>query len=104
MKNTDYTITYRENVDAGTAAVIIKGNGHYYDSVKKTFIISAKSITGFKTSSISDVVYNANVYTPKISLSNGDKVLDAKTDYTVKYSKNINVGKASVEIIGKRQL
>ena len=37
--NTDYTVTYTDNIDAGTATVKIIGTGDYNKSVTKTFVI-----------------------------------------------------------------
>ena len=38
-KNTDYSLTYYNNVSIGTATVVIKGKGDYKGTVKKTFNI-----------------------------------------------------------------
>ena len=38
-KNTDYTLTYYNNINIGTATVVIKGKGDYRGTVKKTFNI-----------------------------------------------------------------
>ena len=35
----DYTVSYADNVDAGTATVTVKGTGRFTDSVEKTFKI-----------------------------------------------------------------
>ena len=39
-EGTDYTVTYKDNVNAGTATVTITGIGYYMDSVARTFTIS----------------------------------------------------------------
>ena len=45
-ENTDYTVSYENNVDAGTATVIITGAGENYNgSVTKTFTITKKPVT-----------------------------------------------------------
>ena len=42
LKNgTDYTVTYSNNIDAGTATVSVTGKGNYTGTVKKTFTIKA---------------------------------------------------------------
>jgi hypothetical protein len=41
----DYTITYENNINAGTATVIIVGQGNYYGTLSETFTISPKPIT-----------------------------------------------------------
>ncbi len=39
-KGTDYTVTYKDNVNAGTASVIIEGIGDYTGSITREFTIS----------------------------------------------------------------
>ncbi|MBR2511637.1 MAG: hypothetical protein IKE49_01075, partial [Firmicutes bacterium] len=41
-KGTDYTVTYKNNVNVGTATVVIKGQGDYYGTKTKTFKINPK--------------------------------------------------------------
>ena len=43
----DYTVTYKNNTNIGTASVIITGKGSYTGTVTKTFTISAKKGTNF---------------------------------------------------------
>ena len=43
-QNKDYTLTYRNNTNAGTATIVIKGKGNYADSVEKTFNILKKDL------------------------------------------------------------
>ena len=40
---TDYTVSYKDNTNAGTATVTITGKGNYKDSALKTFTITANS-------------------------------------------------------------
>ena len=42
--NKDYTLTYKNNTNAGTATIVIKGKGNYADSVEKTFRILKKDL------------------------------------------------------------
>lgn len=39
VQNTDYTLTYNDNINAGTATAIITGLGKYIGVVRKTFVI-----------------------------------------------------------------
>ena len=43
--DTDYTIEYSDNTNAGTATVTIKGKGNYSGTVEKTFTIVPKPVT-----------------------------------------------------------
>ena len=40
-KNTDYTVSYKNNINPGTASVTITGKGKYYGTIQKTFAIKA---------------------------------------------------------------
>lgn len=48
-ENTDYTVTYKNNVHAGTASVLISGAGEYKDSITRSFSI-AKAEQQFEAS------------------------------------------------------
>ena len=65
--------------------------------VKTTKSISKVSV---KLSSTS-VAYNGKVQTPGITLKDGNTTLKKGTDYTVSYSNNKKVGKATITIAGK---
>ena len=39
VENTDYTVTYDNNTNAGTALVTLTGQNHYTGSIEKTFVI-----------------------------------------------------------------
>ena len=64
-KNTDYTISYKNNKNIGKATVTIKGKGKYIGTITKTFTISAKKGATFtygsykyKITSSSTVAFN----------------------------------------------
>lgn len=42
---TDFTVTYSNNVDIGTAKVVVKGTGGYKDSITKTFNIVPANVS-----------------------------------------------------------
>ena len=46
-KGTDYTVTYKNNKQVGTASVIIKGKGNYSGKQTVNFTITPKAISGF---------------------------------------------------------
>ncbi|MBQ4068910.1 MAG: leucine-rich repeat protein [Lachnospiraceae bacterium] len=47
-KYQDYVITYKNNKNIGKATVIIQGQGKYIGTIKKTFTIKPKKISGLK--------------------------------------------------------
>ena len=81
----DYTVTYRDNVNAGTAKVTILGKGNYSGSVEKSFIIEKAALTiaratfadktydGSKAATVTGVTFDG--------LQNGE-TLTLGTDFT----------------------
>ncbi|MBQ8134655.1 MAG: type I pullulanase [Clostridia bacterium] len=101
-KNTDYTVSYKNNTKVGTATITIKGKGNYSGSTTKTFKITAKSLAKFTTKlSTTSYVYNGKAKTPSVTVKDGTKTLKKGTDYTVTYTNNKKPGKATVKITGK---
>lgn len=50
-KGTDYTVSYKNNLNAGTAAAVVKGTGKYTGTLEKTFKIN-KAKTTIKASNV----------------------------------------------------
>lgn len=105
---TDYTVSYTNNVNPGTAAVTIKGIGSYTGERSVSFKIekknsgsAAKQISKTTISGIKTKTYTGKAITQAVTVRDGSKVLKAGTDYTVSYKGNKNAGKASVIITGK---
>lgn len=49
-ENVDFTVTYEDNINAGTAAVIVKGMGAYEGELRDTFeIVRADISSGMVT-------------------------------------------------------
>ena len=100
--NTDYTVSYKNNVSVGTASVTLTAKGNYTGSVSKNFSITAADFTKTSVSlSASSFTYDGAEKKPGITVKNDSKLLTANTDYTVSYKNNINAGTASVTITGK---
>jgi len=100
VENTDYTVSYKNNVDVGKATATITGIGKYTGEKDISFQIVGTSIAKAKISGIENRVYNgkSQEFDLKIEL-NGSAL--SKDDYEVTYSKNINAGTANVVITGK---
>ena len=100
--DTDYTVSYENNINAGTAKIIITGIGdHFTDSTEKTFTINSAEISGCTFAPIADVTYNAKAHTPEVIVTfNGSTLTDA--DYTVSYGEDcINAGTVTVTVTAK---
>jgi len=94
----DYTVSYKNNVNVGTATVVLTAMGNFSGSVSSTFFIGQKYITEQDvTLEYEKVVYDGKEKCPKVTI----KGLEEGVDYTVVYKNNINVGYAYAEIILK---
>ena len=100
-KGTDYTVNYRNNLNAGTATVTLTGKGNYAGSVEIKFNITAKALTASMVRDIADQTYTGSPIVPELTVKDGETALSKDTDYTVKYQSNLNAGTATVTLTGK---
>ncbi len=101
-KGTDYSVSYSNNTNVGTATVTIKGKGLYTGTTTKTFKITARKISSATaTLSYTKKAYTGSKLKPSVTLTYNDVTLTKNTDYTVSYSNNTKLGKATVTITGK---
>ncbi|MGN0593548.1 MAG: leucine-rich repeat protein [Hominimerdicola sp.] len=98
---TDYVIRYVNNVNPGTATIVIAGRGKYTGSTTATFTIASDFTKCDITLSKTTFTYTGNACKPKVTVKDGDKTLVLNTDYAIRYVNNVNVGTASVVISGK---
>lgn len=105
--NKDYKVRYQNNINAGTAYVIVTGKGAYKGEVIKTFEITALKANKTKLiiAPISDRTYSGQLQKPSVTVKSGTKKLKKDIDYTVTYTGNLHVStagkKAKVIITGK---
>ena len=97
----DYTISYRNNLNIGVATVIATGMGDYTGYTSKNFTITKRAMAGGTVSVASSVSFTGSNITPSVTVKVAGRSLTNGTDYTVSYSNNKNVGKATVKITGK---
>ena len=102
-ENVDYSLTYSDFVDAGTAKVTVTGINSYTGSVTKEYTIKPitfnsknLSVTFDKTS----LVYYGSAVHPVMYVSFNGQPLVQDVDYKVTYSKNNAPGRATVKITG----
>lgn len=93
------TITYANNVDAGTATASITIGGV---TARTTFTIHPKEITGAAVAieQGASFVYSGEPFTPAVSVTLDGKPL-AASDYQVSYAGNVNAGQAMVTVTGR---
>lgn len=98
----DYTVSYENNINAGTAKIIITGIGdHFTGLTEKTFTINSAEISGCTFAPIADVTYNTKAHTPEVTVAISGRTLEADKDYTVSYAPNVNAGTVTVTVTGK---
>ncbi len=101
LKNgTDYTLSYKNNVNAGTATITITGLGTYVGTKKVTFKITPIALTGGKVGSISNQKYTGQARKPSPKVTLNGKTLTAGTDYKLTYKKNTLPGTATAIVTG----
>ena len=100
-KGTDYTVTYSNNINAGTAKAQITGIGNYSGTATKAFTIEKAGISNVDVSiSSTGYTYNGEEKKPSVTVSLNGVSLKAGSDYSKSYSNNINAGTAKVIISG----
>ena len=99
-QGTDYTVSYANNVNVGTATITIIGKGNYTGSTKGTFKINAANASK-ATVKAANQTYTGKAFTPAPTVTFGGKTLKQGTDYTVAYANNKNVGTATVTVTFK---
>ncbi len=102
VSGTDFTVSYSNNTNTGTAKATIKGKGNYSGTITKEFTITPADISQLTASLSADIFrYNGAEQKPSVTVKSGDKTLVPDTDFTVSYSDNIDVGTATVNITGQ---
>ena len=107
VKDIDYTVVCKNNINVGTATAIISGKGNYTGNVSRTFRINPANIS---SASLSTTVYtySGTVKTPMVTV-NADGLLAASkitkdtSNIDVTYSsgrKNVGAYKVTVKGIG----
>ena len=101
-ENIDYAIYCYNNVNIGTATVIIEGKGNYTGKIVKEFNIVSKSIKDIDIRiDLDNKCYTGKYIKPNVTLIDNDYKLKENSDYIVEYSNNLKIGKATIKITGK---
>ena len=101
-RDVDYTINYLDNINAGTATIIINGIGDYTGKKETTFEIlpATYSISRIDIPKIPNHAYTGESITPNLVLKDGDIILTSGVDYYIGYLNNEDVGTATIRISG----
>lgn len=99
-ENKDYTVSYKNNIDAGKATAVVTGAGRYGGSIETTFEIATADISKASVL-IPSQSYTGSELKPDANVTLNGKTLKAGKDYTASYSDNVKIGTATVTIKGK---
>ena len=100
VKDTDYTVAYANNIQAGTATVTVTGRGNYTGTKSTEFKIGTATLSGIKFTDIANQIYTGQALTPGFTATIGTRNLAINTDYTVTYKNNKKPGKATIKLTG----
>ena len=106
QKETDFIVTYENNINIGKGKVIVTGTGDWKGSIEKTFSIVEK-ITDIRdftvTGASGSYTYCNTAICPEVTVTEPETgtVLEKGTDYSVEYKDNTNAGTAAIVITGK---
>lgn len=107
VRGTDYDVVYSNNVNAGTATVMVRGKGNYCGMKKATFKITPIATLNKVKFNLdkSSVPYTGTAYEIgkgiDVTAEFGGKALVKDVDYTCSYKKNTDAGTATVTFTGK---
>lgn len=94
----NYDVAYENNIDAGTATVVITGKNDYIGVVKKEFVIEPVNIQNLEIS-VPSVYYTGKEVKPEVTVKFGERNLVENQDFTVSYENNVNAGNDAKAII-----
>lgn len=93
---TEYTITYKNNVNAGMASINICGVQPYGGCKVIDFEIIGIAVEP-TIATIENMTYTGRALTPEIEVYNGETLLST-SDYTLEFKNNINAGIATATV------
>ncbi len=97
----DYTVSYQNNQETGSATVTVKGIGNYTGTITRQFAIDPCPITAARISlSQGTYAYDGTAKTPAVKVRLPGVTLEKDRDYTVSYQKNKKAGTAGIVLKG----
>lgn len=105
LSQTDYTVAYSNNIEAGTATVTVTGQNGYFDTASADFAILPKDISNADSeliqspveASVSNAVGTAD---PEVVVTYNGMTLTENTDYTVTCVSDTAAGTGTCTITG----
>ena len=101
-KDTDYTVGYTNNTNAGEATVTVSGKGNYTGTKTEIFTIAPAQLNDATVKVNGTYTYTGQAQTPAsndVVVTLGGKTVPSD-QYTIGASNNINAGQATVTVTG----
>lgn len=100
VKDRDYTLTYSDNVNVGTATFQVVFIGNYVGTARNSFIILPDELSNEDVSflKIDNQIYSGSELTPEPEITYHGVTLEKDKDYTLTYENNINAGTAAINV------
>lgn len=96
----DYTVSYSNNIAAGTATATITGIGNYSGTRTVYFTVNPANAEAFSVADIADQPCTGGAVTPALTITFNGMTLVKGVDYTVSFSNNTAAGTATATITG----
>lgn len=103
INNSDYTLSFKDNVNIGTASVVVTGKNHLSGSRTVTFPIEKADISSTEIS-VKNATFTGSAVKSDVDVRLGNVTLKEGTHYTLSYKNNVNAGTAQVTVSGKGSL
>lgn len=105
--NTDYTVSYKNNTNAGKGTVVITGKGAYAETKSVNFTIKKAAISKL-TLKATSATYNGKAHKPVVKEVKAGSIVVPTTGYTVAFARSgkktsnfTSAGKVTVTVTGK---
>ena len=102
VADTDFTIVYSDNVNAGTAKITLRGANLYYGTYTTNFTIRPRLLAQGMVGAIGNQPYTGAAQTPEPVVTDVARGVTLREDveYTLSYADNKAVGEGIVTVTG----
>ncbi len=100
VEGVDYTLSYKNNVNAGTGYVILTGIGKYMGTKRIPFTIQPFNLQNSIIAKVGTKTYTGSKITPSLIMVNSAGAIIENNNYSIVYKNNVNVGVATVTVSG----
>ena len=102
VEGTDYTLSYSDNVNVGTATITLTGTNLYNGTYTTNFTIRPKPLAQGMVEAIGNHPYTGKAQTPKPTVTDAERGVALREDveYTLSYANNTAIGEGIVTVTG----